>query len=181
MYEENLETVHSHQGGQVNQKKEYKKLAFVFGLIFICATIMSFVLGFDWQEWMRWFMGGFFIIFGSFKLIGYEDFITMFPRYDPIAKRIPLYNYSYPFIELFLGFLYCSNLAQLPRDVITLTLLSVGAWGILRYTSMQSESEIQCACLGNVIKLPLSNISLYEDVIMAVMAGLMLVSTFIYR
>src|SRR5690606_29058660 len=83
-----------------SSQREYLKLGGILLLIVICATVMSTVLGFDWQEWMRWFMGGFFVIFGSFKLIGYEMFIMMFPTYDPIAKRFPLYNYFYPFIEL---------------------------------------------------------------------------------
>ncbi len=158
-------------------KKEYYKLAGVFLVIMLCATVMSTVLGFDWQEWMRWFMGGFFVIFGSFKLIGYEMFILMFPTYDPIAKRFKLYNYTYPFIELMLGFLYCANLYPLFRDTVTVVLLSVGAWGVLK--ALPRGEAIRCACLGNVIKLPLTTVTLIEDVTMASMALIMLISHFV--
>lgn len=158
---------------------EYKKLAGVFAVIVLCATVMSFVLGFDWQEWTRWFIAGFFIIFGSFKLIGYEDYINSFPVYNPIAKRFAYYNYTYPFIELFLGFLFASSLLPIFSSLVTLVLMGIGALGILRQLSKE-DIAVKCVCLGDVIKMPLGNIALIEDTLMAVLAGIMLVSYFIF-
>ena len=167
---------HSEMVKAESNKTEYYKSAGVISVIMLSATVMSTVVGFDWQEWMRWFMGGFFVFFGSFKLIGYEMFILMFPSYDPIAKRFKLYNYFYPFIELLLGFLYCANLYALPRDIITLVFLSIGAWGVLK--SIPRGETVKCACLGNIIKLPLSTVTLVEDVAMASMALIMIISHF---
>lgn len=161
-----------------SSKKEYYKFAGVILVIALCATIMSVVVGFDWQEWMRWFMGGFFVFFGSFKLIGYDMFIRLFPTYDPIGKRFKYYTYGYPFIELMLGFLYCANLYPVFRDTVTVTLLSIGAWGVLKNLPRGGEA-IKCACLGNVIKLPLSTVTLIEDVTMASMGLIMLISNFV--
>ena len=161
-----------------NTKKEYYKFAGIIGVIFVCASIMSTVVGFDWAEWMRWFMGGFLIFFGSFKLIGYEMFIVMFPMYDPIGKKFKYYTWVYPFIEIFLGALYCLNLAAVPRDIITLGIFSVGAYGILKNLPRGGQ-VVRCACLGNIIKLPLSTVTLVEDVSMAVMAFVMLLFSFI--
>lgn len=158
-------------------KKEYWKLAGIIFLIVICAAVMSTVVGFDWQEWMRWFMGGFFVFFGSFKLIGYESFHLMFPVYDPIARKYKWYGYSYPFIELFLGFLYCSDLFPLFRDVTTIVLLGIGAYGVRK--AIKAQQGINCACLGNIIKLPLSSVTLLEDVLMVAMAAIMLVSSIV--
>lgn len=173
---EHVATVHKMVPAE-STKKEYYKFAGVILVIIACATIMSSVVGFDWQEWMRWFMGGFFVFFGSFKLIGYEMFITMFPTYNPIAKRFKPYNYFYPFIELSLGFLYCANLLPIFRDATTVVLLSIGAWSILK--SLPRGETIKCACLGNVIKLPLSTVTLIEDVTMASMGLIMLISNFV--
>jgi hypothetical protein len=161
----------------VSNKKEYQKFAGVVLLLVACATIMSFVLGFDWQEWMRWFMAGTFIIFGSFKLMGYEMFILAFPSYDLLAKRFKLYNFFYPFIELFLGFLFAADVFPLTRDILTLAIMSVGAYGVLK--ALPRGNDIRCACLGNVIKLPLSTVTLWEDVVMAVMALIMLIGHFV--
>ena len=170
---------HAGHQSQADSSIEYKKFGGIIAVIALCATIMSIVLGFDWQIWMEWFMGSFLVIFGSFKLIGYEDFVTAFSGYDPIAKRSRLYTHFYPFIELFLGFLFVSNLAPLFRNVVTLGIFSIGAYGILQ-TISRTSNEIQCACLGNIIKLPLSTVSLVESITMAVMAALMLVASFIF-
>lgn len=159
---------------ETNQR-EWFKLGGVYAVIFICATIMAFVLGFDLQIWLEWFMGGFLIIFGSFKLIGYEMFVMMFPEYDPIASRSKAYTMVYPFIELFLGFLYVSNLLPVFRDLVTLVIFGIGAWGVLKYTNLHKDNPIQCACLGNVIKLPLSTVTLIEDVLMAGLSVIMLI------
>lgn len=174
-----MEHAYPLEQSEVNTKTEYKKLAGIFIVIALCATIMSSVLSFDWMIWMEWFMGGFLIIFGSFKLIGYEDFVNTFPTYDPIAKKSAMYTYTYPFIELFLGFLYVADLAPVIRGIAALLIFAIGAFGILQKIS-NSSYEIKCVCLGNVIKLPLSTVSLLEDVMMATMAGLMLVSYFIF-
>lgn len=163
-----------------SNRDEYLKLAGVFGVIAICATIMSTVLGFDLQIWLEWFMGGFFVIFGSFKLIGYEMFVMTFPKYDPLAKRSQIYTYIYPFIELFLGFLYVANLLSGFREVATLVIFSFGSYGVLKYLAKNPEG-IQCACLGNIIKLPLSTVTLIEDVLMAGLSGIMLVTYLIFK
>lgn len=160
--------------------REWLKLAGVYAVIVLCATVMAFVLGFDLQIWLEWFMGGFLIIFGSFKLIGYEMFVQMFPVYDPIAARSKAYTMVYPFIELFLGFLYVANLLPVFRDVVTLVIFGVGAWGVMKYTSRTREETIQCACLGNVIKLPLSTVTLIEDVLMAGLSVIMLIGYLIF-
>lgn len=177
------EPAHAHEATMVHadsNRREWLKLFGVYGVITLCATIMAFVLGFDLQIWLEWFMGGFFIIFGSFKLIGYEMFVMLFPQYDPIAARSKIYTMTYPFIELFLGFLYVANLLPLFRDVITLFIFGIGAWGVLQYTKKNRGEAIQCACLGNVIKLPLSTVTLIEDVLMAALSVIMIIGYFIF-
>jgi hypothetical protein len=161
-----------------NTKKEYAKLAGILIGLAITAGLASTAVGFGLDEWMRWFMGGFFIVFGSFKLIGYEMFINMFPDYDLLAKRSKIYTYFYPFIELFLGMLYIFNLAGIYRDSFTLIIMTIGALGVAK--KLKDSGPIMCACLGNVIKLPLSTVTLLEDVVMAAMAFMLLVERFIF-
>lgn len=163
-----------------SNRREWIKLGGVYLVIAVCATIMSYVLGFDLQIWLEWFMGGFFVIFASFKLIGYETFVMLFPQYDPIAARSKIYTMVYPFIELFLGFLYVANLLPIFRDLVTLFIFSIGAWGVLQYTKRSQGEAIHCACLGNVIKLPLSTVTLIEDVLMAALSVIMIIGYFVF-
>jgi hypothetical protein len=44
--------------------------------------------------------------------------------------------------------------------------------------ALSSPRSVACVCLGSVIKLPLSNISLLEDGLMAAMAAIMLIAHF---
>lgn len=162
----------------VTNAQEYKKLAAVFGVIALCATIMSFVLGFDIQIWLEWFAGGLCIIFGSFKLIGYEAFVTMFPKYTPLGKRYSFYTYLYPFLQLFLGFLYVSNLLPFLRDTLAIAVFGYGVFSILKYTA-SNPSGARIAYLGGIINMPISTVSLIEDVLMSGMAVIMLVSYFL--
>ena len=165
---------HELHGVVESSKKEYMKFfAIIFGL-FLAATLTSSLTGLNWEEWMRWFMGGFFIVFGGFKLIGYENFVIAFRDYDILAKRHKIYAYIYPFIELFLGVIYVLNLFSPARDVFTVIIMSIGAFGVAK--AIMHRSHIQCACLGNIIRLPLTTVSLVENLVMASMAFIMLLA-----
>lgn len=155
-------------------RKEYYKFGLVIAAIVLVSTCLAY-----WQNaltlqgWLRWFMGVFFVIFASFKFIGYNMFTVMFRGYDLLAMRSKAYAYAYPFLELGLGLLYIFNFIPMVRDLVTLAIMSLGAFGVAR--TIQRQHGIQCACLGNIIRLPLSTTSLVEDVGMAVMALVMLI------
>lgn len=123
-------------------------------------------------EWMRSLMGVFFLVFGLFKLADIEGFAESYANYDLIAARWRKYGYVYPFIELGLSAGFLFNLSPVAVNSATLTIMLLGSIGILK--QLLSGGQIQCACLGTYIKLPLSTVSLTEDVSMAIMAALML-------
>lgn len=156
-------------------RSEYLKFFGIIAGLMVAATLMSGLTGFSWEEWMRWFMGGFFIVFGSFKLIGLENFVIAFRGYDLIAKKYRPYPYVYPFIEIVLGICYALNIGPIPRDIITIALMSVGAYSVTKALAHKS-GQIQCACLGNIIRLPLTTVSLVENIGMAFLALLMLLA-----
>jgi hypothetical protein len=155
--------------------KEYLKLV---GII-VAITMIAWWLGISYgasalNDWLRWFMGVFFVVFASFKFVGYSMFALMFSGYDIVAKRIKAYSYAYPFIELGLGGLYLFNLMPTARDILTVIVMSVGTIGVAQ--EVAKRSGVHCACLGNIIKLPLGTVSLIEDVSMGLMALAMLLS-----
>ena len=155
--------------------KEYLKFAGVIaGITVISLLAYSYYDSGDLELWMRWFMGIFFLVFAGFKFIGYKMFVEMFASYDIIAKKIKFYSYIYPFIELGLGIFYLANLYPSSRDVFTLIIMVIGSIGVFQEI-YHRRSGIHCACLGNIIKLPLSTVSLVENVGMAIMAGTMII------
>ena len=60
----------------------------------------------SWSEFMLDFMGLFYIVFGFFKMLDLKGFPESFKMYDPLAKRLPIYGWIYPFLETALGIMF---------------------------------------------------------------------------
>jgi copper chaperone CopZ len=117
---------------------------------------------------MRIFMGGFFVLFSLFKMVDLSGFADGYSTYDVLAKRSRVYAISYPFIELGLGILFFLNALPLFTNGTTAVLMAVGAIGVGK--ALLEKRAIQCACLGTALKLPMTKVTLAEDVIMGLMA-----------
>jgi len=157
---------------QTNSKIEYCKFGLIIFGIFTLSAVHSSIVGMSVQQFLISFMGVFFFVFAIFKLSNLKVFAYGFQSYDLIAKKSLVYSFSYPFIQLFLGFIYLLGLNNAGVDVFVVILSLVSGIGVLR--ALKNGNKIHCVCLGNVIKLPLSTISFVEDFGMALMATAML-------
>ncbi len=148
------------------------------------ALILFFLLGavaltelangrFDPMRAMGHFMAGFFLVFSFFKLLDVRAFADTYRTYDVVAAKWPAYGYLYPFIELALGAAYLAHFAPLATNAVTLVVMGVSSVGVLK--ALAARRKIRCACLGTVFNLPMSVVTLVEDVLMLAMAGAMLV------
>lgn len=117
-------------------------------------------------------MGSFFIIFGTFKIVNLQKFAMAYGEYDLIAKRSRAYALIYPFIELFLGVAYFAQYHLNIINIITFILMSVSAAGVAN--ELSKGKMIICACLGALFKIPMTYVTLLEDLLMALMALVML-------
>lgn len=145
-------------------------LTYILGGVFLRAWIADdYSLG----ALMNNFMGGFFIVFSLFKLLNLSGFADAYATYDIIASRSRAYGLSYPFLELLLGLLYFTGYAPLMTNIATLILMIVGSAGV--FQALRTKQKFQCACLGTALKLPMTKVTLVEDVIMGAMALIMLI------
>lgn len=117
-------------------------------------------------------MSLFFLIFGFLKLINLRAFAHAYATYDIIAQRFSWYGYIYPCIELGLGIAYLQSEHLFLINIITLVLMLINACGV--FLALHQGRDVDCACLGMIFKLPMTTVSLAEDLIMAVMAFIML-------
>ena len=124
------------------------------------------------SDFMADFMGGFFVVFAFFKLLNLSGFVVAYRGYDIVAERWEWYAWTYPFIELALGVAYLLRWQPVLTSAVTLVVMVVGAVGVIR--SLRRGEAIQCACLGTVFDLPMSTVTLIEDLGMAAMAAAML-------
>ncbi|HQR44012.1 MAG TPA: copper chaperone, partial [Gemmatales bacterium] len=101
-----------------------------------------------------------------------QKFADAYRTYDVVARRSRLYGLAYPFIELGLGIAYILHWQPVIVNVITLVVMGVSTIGVVQ--SLLARKTIQCACLGTVFNLPMSSITLVEDLLMVSMSALML-------
>ena len=149
----------------------YKPLLLIFAFITGVSLIASFNNGkFNEIQWMNYFMAGFFIVFSFFKFLDLNGFADSYSSYDVLAKKVRAYGFVYPFLELILGIAYLVNFNPVITNTATIVVMGFSSIGVLQ--SVLKKQKIQCACLGTVFNLPMSQVTLIEDLLMVVMAGI---------
>ena len=162
-----------------NSEDEKSKLQQLKPLILILFYITTASVLLNYQNWdrneiMLDFMGLFYIVFSFFKLLDLKGFSESFKMYDPLASRVPIYGWIYPFIEVVLGLMFLMHFGVKTALVITLIVLGVTTIGVTK--SLLDKKSIRCACLGTALKLPMTEATFIENAVMIVMAILLLVS-----
>lgn len=156
------------------EKNSYYPIFLIFGYITGISLLIQFASGgFDWMQWMSHFMAGFFLVFSFFKLMNLRGFAEGYGSYDIVAKAVPAWGYIYPFVELALGIAFLTSFEPFITNIVTLVVMGVSSVGVIQ--SLMKNSTFQCACLGTVIKLPLSKVTLFEDLLMVTMSAVMVI------
>jgi len=138
------------------------------------ASINNFHAGsLSWQGFMNQFMAGFFLVFSAFKFLNLRGFAEGYASYDLLAQRFSTYGFIYPFLELGLGILYLGAWLPVATPVLTIIIMGFSSLGVIN--SLLKKQQLQCACLGTILNVPLSSITLIEDLTMVVLAALSLV------
>ena len=146
--------------------KQLRPLFLIFSYVIIGSVMLT--KGDSMALFMTNFMGLFYVIFGFFKFLDYPGFPASFGQYDPIAKRIKLYGWAYPFIETLLGIMF---LYQIELEIalwVTIIILGTTTVGVAQ--QLLQKNNIKCACLGTALNLPMTEATLIENSIMLVMA-----------
>lgn len=153
-------------------------LIIIFVVIMAITGIKQLYGGFDIRGCMQDFMASFFIIFSLFKIINLKGFAKAYREYDSIAKHSIFYAYVYPFIELALGIAYLMRWNLMLINVITVIVMLISSVGVVQ--ALMNKRLIPCACLGVVFKIPMTYVTLLEDLLMASMAFLMIILNHFY-
>ena len=141
---------------------------FLILIYLIAGSILLQQDNFTIPNFMFDFMGLFFIIFSFFKFLDYSGFAPAFAQYDPIAKRSLFYGKIYPFIETSLGIMLLIRWELNVALIITSVVLSITTVGVV-YT-LFDKKKIDCACLGTALKLPMTEATLVENILMLIMS-----------
>tara|TARA_B100001989_G_scaffold212815_1_gene162598 strand:+ start:1058 stop:1759 length:702 start_codon:yes stop_codon:yes gene_type:complete len=155
-----------------NKIKQLKPLFIILGYISVTSILLNFR---NWNSTnaMLDFMGLFYIIFSFFKILDIKGFSTSFKMYDPLAKKITVYGYIYPFIEILLGLMFLTRIEVNIALLITIIILGITSAGVTR--TLLNKRKINCACLGTTLKLPMTEATFIENAIMIIMAIVLLI------
>lgn len=147
----------------------YRPLLLLIGYLLAGSVLVQIGHGtVSTTETMRYFMAGFFLAFSFFKLLDIQAFADAYAGYDLLAARWPGWGRAYPFVELGLGVAYLTHWQPLWTHSLTIAVMGFSAIGVIRAVS--NGQKIRCACLGAVFNLPMSTVTIVEDLGMVAMA-----------
>ena len=163
----------SEKGQEASKAKQLQPL---FIILFYLATAVLFLNYKIWnsREMMFDFMGLFFIIFSFFKMLDLKNFPTSFSMYDPLAEKILFYGWVYPFIEIALGLMFLVRFELNIALYVTIVILGITTFGVTK--TLMNKKNIQCACLGTALKLPMTEATLIENALMLSMSIFLVLS-----
>ena len=156
------------EGGSAVQASSFTPLLVAVSLIGLGSLVSGGADGF-----MAKFMGGFFLVFGGLKLLDLGGFAAAYAKYDLLAARLPAYGWVYPVVEVALGLAYLATPEWMGLHAITFVLMTFSALGVIR--ALRRGEQLTCACMGTAFNLPMTTVTIVEDLGMAAMAGAMLV------
>lgn len=152
--------------------KDYGPLFSLISVSLLSSLALAHGTQSDFMTGMHYFMGIFFCIFALLKIFNLKGFANGFQMYDLLGSRLRLYALAYPFIELALGLGYLSFIAPQFVYSATIIVMGLGALGVL--DGLRRKININCPCMGSTLEVPLSTVTLTEDISMGLMAAYML-------
>ncbi len=169
---------HNHTSAVIEEENKtwfqtYKPILLIFSYITVISLLSELKNGFNTMRWMNNFMGAFFLLFSFFKMLDLKAFAESYSSYDIIAKKWMGYSYVYAFIELTLGIAFITHFNPILTNTVTLVIMCISILGVLQ--SVLGKRKIKCACLGAVFNLPMSTVTIIEDLLMILMSAATLV------
>lgn len=149
-------------------KSSYQPLIALVGTGFVAASALTVGLDGGLHAWMHFFMGFTFCLFSMLKFFNISGFADGFQMYDLIAKKSRGYALSYPWIELFLGVSYLAFWVPVLIYLLTVLIMAIGVVGVVK--ALKNKLDIRCACMGTALNVPLSTVTLAEDIGMGALA-----------
>lgn len=145
--------------------KPYQPLMALFGVAVVASMALSMT---SEVSWMVLFMGFWLVMFALVKLFDVAGFAEKFARYDLVSERFPPYAMAYPFVELGLGLALLSGFLIKPMLFLVLMLACVTLAGVV--LQLVRKQKFECACMGALLSVPLSTVTVVENGVMILMS-----------
>ena len=154
-------------------------------LITIILLILAACAALSWRDYgigqfslphsIAYFMTGFFLVFSGFKLLDMRGFAEGYSTYDILAQKVFAYGYLYPFIELTFGLAMLAGFKNPALLWFEVAVMGFSGLGVL--IKVLRREPVKCVCLGTILKVPLTTVTLAEDFGMAALALILILFT----
>jgi hypothetical protein len=148
----------------IEKIKVYAPLITIVSIIIVFILVRQIIGGYNLNNAMHDFMGMTFIVFGAIKMLNWRGFVEAYGMYDIIAKHSRLYAYLYPLFEIGLGYLFLMQMYTIPACVATIILTGLSTISVIQ--ELGKNKPFPCACLGAVFVLPMTWVTLFENLFM---------------
>ncbi len=160
---------------RVEEKKSSLTPLYVLlgGIVGVSLILTYFFL---MNTFMMYLMGVWFLAFGLLKFYDLHGFVEAFSQYDLIAKKWKIYGYLFPCIEIILWLVYVFNTNMILMTEMNIIALSVSLIGMMSaHSVVRWGRPIACACMWTKWKLPMTKVTVIENLVMFLMVGYMLI------
>ena len=137
--------------------------------VFETSFLITITLNKNFQD----FMGISICLLAMLKIMDIEAFGISFKKYDLISYRFKKWIYIYPFCELLIGISFLLTAPPSSVVLIAFILGIIGMASVFKAVYLD-KLKLNCACVGGYAKTPLGIISFIENLLMAIMSGLIL-------
>ena len=139
----------------------------LWGVFFTSIFLTKFLWNNTFMMNLMWIW---LLCFWVLKFVDLHGFAKSFSLYDMIAKRFSFYGYIFPFIEILLGgvYIFDTSMKYMFSANIVVGIISI-LWIISAYMVIYSWKKIECACMGTFWKLPMTKVTIIENLAMLLM------------
>lgn len=159
-------------GSEPSVISKYIPLILLFALSAGVPALNMLINHSDLMQWMYQFMGVTLIALAYFKFLDLPKFAEAFSTYDPIAMRFDKYGYIYPFFELAAGIGFVLSFGVKYLSLAVILFLLPTTIGVIK--ALSEKRKFQCACLGTAFNLPLTKVTIVENLLMMAMSAMIL-------
>lgn len=149
--------------------KDYLPIIYIYAVSFLVALNLTFYYAPVLRISIMWFLGAFALIFAVLKIVKLQGFVDSFVEYDFISKKFKYYAYAFPFFELIFGLTFILKYQNIWLELLCLIFYSVNLLSVAR--ALLKKQKFMCACLGGFFAVPLSYVSLMENITMILGVG----------
>lgn len=170
---ETVDTTDSHHHSVASRVTPYIPLIITVFVVILFATGATILSGYsDFHVFMQYLMAGYFLAFGGLQTLSLRRSAQRLQQYDPLAKRLPVYGYLLPLIQLGLGIAYLMWWSPIITNIVALVVLFINTRGVTEV--LAERRSVQCGCLGSALNVRVGWVTLIENLIMVAMATGML-------